>query len=161
MMERLIREMRTRAGWDSPWFVAQVSYHNSGDLAAPEIRAAQAALWKQGLALEGPDTDTLTGEYRQNHGAGVHMSALGLRAHARLWTEKVGDWLDGPPLSLAAQYGDVSEVRALLGRGANPNVRDKDGQTPLMRAASVVDRDRFTDRRPVKSDYPARRGGSA
>ncbi|HEV3196275.1 MAG TPA: sialate O-acetylesterase [Bryobacteraceae bacterium] len=95
MMERLIREMRARAGWDFPWFVAQVSYHNPADPETAEIRAAQAALWKEGLALEGPDTDTLTGEYRQNHGAGVHMSARGLQAHGKLWAEKVEAWLDG------------------------------------------------------------------
>ena len=95
MMERLIREMRSRAGWDFPWFVAQVSYHNPNDPATPEIRAAQAALWKEGLALQGPDTDTLTGDYRQNQGTGVHMSAMGLQAHGRLWAEKVTAWLDG------------------------------------------------------------------
>ena len=95
MMERLIREMRARARWDFPWFVAQVSYHNPADPGTPAIRAAQTALWEEGLALEGPDTDTLTGEYRQNHGAGVHMSARGLQAHGRLWAEKVEAWLDG------------------------------------------------------------------
>lgn len=95
MMERLIREMRTRGGWDFPWFVAQVSYHNPADPGTPAIRAAQAALWKDGLALQGPDTDTLTGEYRQNHGTGVHMSAAGLQAHGKLWAEKVEAWLDG------------------------------------------------------------------
>jgi hypothetical protein len=94
MMERLIREMRSRAGWDFPWFVAQATYHTSADAGSPEIRAAQAALWNTGLALEGPDTDTLTGEYRQNHGAGVHMSAAGLQAHGNLWAGKVAAWLD-------------------------------------------------------------------
>jgi len=94
MMERLIREMRARAGWEFPWFVAQVSYHNPADPATPAIRAAQAALCKDGLALPGPDTDTLTGEYRQNHGTGVHMSAAGLQAHGKLWAEKVEAWLD-------------------------------------------------------------------
>jgi hypothetical protein len=94
MMERLIREMRARAGWDFPWFVAQVSYHTPADTGAPEIRDAQAALWKEGLALQGPDSDTLTGEMRQNHGAGVHMSAAGLEAHGKLWEAKVAAWLD-------------------------------------------------------------------
>ena len=94
MMERLIREMRARAGWDLPWFVAQATYHTPADPASPEIRAAQSALWKAGLALEGPDSDTLTGDYRQNHGAGVHMSTAGLEAHGKLWAEKVGAWLD-------------------------------------------------------------------
>ena len=95
MMERLIREMRARAGWDFPWFVAQVSYHDPVDSGTPAIRAAQESLWKEGLAIEGPDTDSLTGEYRQNHGAGVHMSAIGLQAHGKLWAAKVEAWLDG------------------------------------------------------------------
>jgi hypothetical protein len=94
MLERLIREMRARAGWDFPWFVAQVSYHSPADTGAPEIRAAQAALWTEGLALQGPDTDTLTGEYRQNNGTGIHMSATGLEAHGRLWADAVEAWLD-------------------------------------------------------------------
>ncbi len=94
MMERLIREMRARAGWDFPWFVARVSYHSPTDASAPEIRAAQEALSTEGLALEGPDTDTLTGDYRQDNGTGIHMSAKGLVAHGRLWAEAVEAWLD-------------------------------------------------------------------
>ena len=97
LMERLIHEMRSRAGWPFPWFVAQATYHNPADAATPAIRDAQAALWKEGLALQGPDTDTLTGESRQNHGAGVHMSAGGLQAHGKLWAEAVAAWLDRLP----------------------------------------------------------------
>jgi hypothetical protein len=94
MMERLIREMRARASWDFPWFVARVSYHDPADTSTPAIRAAQAALSTEGIALEGPDTDQLTGEYRQNNGTGVHMSAKGLEAHGKLWAEAVEAWLD-------------------------------------------------------------------
>ncbi len=94
MMERLIREMRQRAGWDFPWFVARASYHSPTDTSAPEIRAAQEALSAEGLALEGPDTDTLTGDYRQNNGTGIHMSAKGLAAHGRMWAAVVEAWLD-------------------------------------------------------------------
>ncbi len=94
MMERLIREMQARAGWDFPWFVARASYHSPADQSAPEIRAAQQALWTEGTALEGPDTDTLTGDYRQNNGAGIHMSAKGLVAHGSMWAESVEAWLD-------------------------------------------------------------------
>jgi hypothetical protein len=93
MMERLIRESRREAGWDVPWIVAQASYHSAADPAAPEIREAQASLWKDGLALPGPDTDTLTGDNRQNGGRGVHMSGPGLRAHGRMWAQKVMEYL--------------------------------------------------------------------
>ncbi len=92
MMERLIGAVRS-ATWDFPWMVAQVSYHTPADTSSPEIRGAQASLWKDGLALEGPDTDTLTGENRQNGGTGVHMSAKGLQAHGGMWAEKVGQWI--------------------------------------------------------------------
>jgi len=94
MMGRLIREMRRQAGWDFPWFVARVSYHSPSDPGAPEIRAAQEALVTEGLALQGPDTDQLTGDYRQNNGSGIHMSAKGLAAHGKLWAEAVEAWLD-------------------------------------------------------------------
>jgi ankyrin repeat protein len=39
------------------------------------------------------------------------------------------------PLCRAAQFGDLAQVRALLAGGANPNVRDEQGETPLMRVA--------------------------
>ena len=42
------------------------------------------------------------------------------------------------PLCLAAGNGDVAEVRALLSRGGvSPDVRDEEGQTPLMRIAGA------------------------
>jgi hypothetical protein len=44
--------------------------------------------------LEGPDTDALTGDYRQNNGTGVHFSASGLQVHGKLWAEKVEAYLD-------------------------------------------------------------------
>ena len=95
MMERLIRESRRQAGWDFPWLVAQASYHSPADTSAPDIREAQASLWRDRLALQGPDTDTLTGDNRQNGGRGVHMSGRGLRAHGRMWAEKVLEYLVG------------------------------------------------------------------
>ncbi|MEN9678662.1 MAG: hypothetical protein RIS76_4558 [Verrucomicrobiota bacterium] len=93
-LEQLIRASRTEAGWEVPWFVAQVSYHTPDDAGSPDIRAAQAALWKSGVAMEGPDTDALTGLMRDGGGQGVHFSGPGLREHARLWVEKVTPWLE-------------------------------------------------------------------
>jgi hypothetical protein len=92
MMERLITATRA-ATWDFPWMVAQASYHTPEDTGSTEIRAAQASLWKDGVALAGPDTDTLTGELRQNNGAGVHFSGKGLKAHGAMWAEKVAQWI--------------------------------------------------------------------
>lgn len=93
-LEKLIRDSRKEIGWDAPWFVAQVSYHAPGDESSPDIRAAQASLWKDGVALEGPDSDALKGELRENGGKGVHFSGPGLRAHAARWAEKVVPWVE-------------------------------------------------------------------
>lgn len=93
-LEQLIVDSRRDLGWPAPWFVAQVSYHNPRDAASPELRDAQKALWDAGIALAGPDTDTLTGAMREKNGAGIHLSAKGLREHGRLWAEKVGPWLE-------------------------------------------------------------------
>jgi hypothetical protein len=92
MMERLISATRD-ATWEFPWMVAQVSYHVPDDPADPAIRAAQASLWQDKIALQGPDTDTLTGANREKNGTGVHMSSKGLEAHGRMWAEKVAVWI--------------------------------------------------------------------
>lgn len=39
------------------------------------------------------------------------------------------------PLCRAAQFGDLDQAKTLLGGGANPNVRDEHGETPLMKVA--------------------------
>ena len=93
LLEELIRATRREIGWEAPWFVAQVSYHIPTDTGDSAIHAAQQAVAADGMALAGPDTDTLTGERRENHGQGVHLSALGLREHGALWAEKVLPWL--------------------------------------------------------------------
>jgi len=93
-LEKVIRDSRRAIGWDAPWFVAQVSYHVPDDESSPEIRSAQAALWKDGIALEGPDTDALKGGLREAGGKGVHFSGPGLREHAARWVEKVIPWLE-------------------------------------------------------------------
>ena len=101
-MEKLIRESRRAAGWDAPWFVAQVSYHTPEDTGSPDIRAAQAALWKSGVALEGPDSDALTGDLRDGGGKGIHFSGKGLRVHGAKWAEKISPWLEKQPATGAA-----------------------------------------------------------
>jgi hypothetical protein len=93
-LEKLIRASRRELGWRATWFVAQVSYHGPGDESSPEIRAAQASLWKDGIAREGPDTDSLRGKLREADGKGVHFSGPGLREHASRWVDKVSPWLE-------------------------------------------------------------------
>ena len=98
-MEILVRQSSRAIAWNPPWFVAQASYHTPDDPGSPDLRAAQKALWTSGVALEGPDTDALTGRFRDAAGQGVHFSGPGLKEHARLWAEKVSAWLEtaSPP----------------------------------------------------------------
>ena len=93
-LETVIRHSRREIGWEPQWFIAQVSYHVPGDESSPDIRAAQALLWKDGVALEGPDSDALKGDLRERGGQGVHFSGKGLRAHAARWSEKITPWLE-------------------------------------------------------------------
>ena len=39
------------------------------------------------MAFEGPDTDTLTGDYRDYNGTGIHFSPKGLKKHGEMWAE--------------------------------------------------------------------------
>ncbi len=48
-----------------------------GDTESAEIRDAQASLWKDNIALQGPDSDALRGDLRERNGAGVHFSEKG------------------------------------------------------------------------------------
>jgi serine/threonine protein kinase len=93
-MAALIRASHKDAHWDFPWFVAQVSYHNPKEPSFPGVRAGQKKLWDEGLALQGPDTDQLTGDNRDDGGRGIHFSPKGLRAHGRLWADKVAAYLE-------------------------------------------------------------------
>ncbi len=92
-LEMVIQKSRKKVGWEVPWFVAQATYHVPGDESSPDIRDAQSFLWKNGIALEGPDTDSLKGLFRSEQGKGVHFSAKGQQEHAALWAEKVTPWL--------------------------------------------------------------------
>lgn len=90
LLEKLIRATRRQAGWQIPWFVAQATYHSEKDPADEEFRAAQRGVCDDGYALPGPDTDALRADYRH----GVHLNDKGLKAHGRLWAEKVSAYLD-------------------------------------------------------------------
>ncbi len=92
-LESLIRSSREEIGWEAPWIVAQVSYHTPSDAGSTEIRAAQASLWRDGIAIEGPDSDAITGDLRENGGKGVHFSGAGLRELARRWGDKILPWM--------------------------------------------------------------------
>jgi hypothetical protein len=88
-LKTIIESSKEKAGWEFPWFVAQVSYHNPENPSFDTTRTAQAKLWADGVALEGPDTDVLGGENRDVGGKGIHFSPIGLKAHGEMWAEKV------------------------------------------------------------------------
>jgi hypothetical protein len=94
MLTHIIAASSSQAGWNVPWFVAQVSYHSPSDPQTPELRAAQSDLWRRHVALEGPDSDALTASYRQDSGKGVHLNEAGLKFHAHLWALRVEAYLD-------------------------------------------------------------------
>jgi hypothetical protein len=94
MLEHIIQESRRRAGWSIPWMVAQATYHSPEDPSCAPIRTAQRSVWTDGVALEGPDTDTLGAAFRQNNGKGVHLNDAGLKAHGALWAQRVELYLD-------------------------------------------------------------------
>ena len=91
---RLIGASNREMHRDVPWFVARASYHVPGDESSADIRAAQAAVCRDGLALPGPDTDRLVGALRDSGGRGVHFSGAGQRRHAEGWMEAVAPWLE-------------------------------------------------------------------
>jgi hypothetical protein len=93
-LSNVIKQSTQRAGWQFPWFVAQVSYINPDKVKVDAIRDAQKEIWDAGVALEGPDTDTLTGDSRDHDGKGIHFSPKGLKTHGEMWAEKVGAYLD-------------------------------------------------------------------
>lgn len=93
LLGALIDGSATEIGWRPPWCVAQASYHGPQDPGSPDIRAAQARTWSEGVAIEGPDSDSLGGDSRDGGGKGVHFSGPGLRRHAELWAGKIVPWL--------------------------------------------------------------------
>jgi len=92
-LTQLIQQSRKDIGWNAPWFVAQASYHIPGDEGSDDIRKAQAAVWKDRIALQGPNSDAVKGLFRDSGGKGVHFSGPGLREHAARWFEKIAPWL--------------------------------------------------------------------
>ena len=100
-MNALITESQKAIGWKAPWFSAMATYHVPGDEFSNDIQEAQKAVWTSGVAMEGPNTDELKGDMRDDNGKGVHFSGKGLQKHAELWFEKVSPWLSQQLLNSA------------------------------------------------------------
>ena len=94
-LEKLIRDSRREIGWDAPWFVAQASYHVPGDEGSDDIRAAQASLWRDGIALEGPDQRCAERRPARARRARAFTSAArGCASTARSGRRKSCPWLE-------------------------------------------------------------------
>ena len=93
-MCRIIESSRKAAERPIPWMVAKVSKMDPNGPEDPNIRAVQQRHVDNGYALEGPDTDKLTGDYRALGGTDPHFSPKGLREHGRLWAEAVAKYLN-------------------------------------------------------------------
>jgi hypothetical protein len=94
LLRNVIEDSKKDAGWDFPWFVAQASYLGPREVSFPGVREGQKKLWDTKVALKGPDTDTLMGDYREDGGKGIHLSGRGQRACGQMWADKVGTYLD-------------------------------------------------------------------
>ncbi|MBO4548875.1 MAG: hypothetical protein J5758_06635, partial [Abditibacteriota bacterium] len=90
-MQRIIETSVYDAGWEFPWFVAKVSYHSAANPRWPNIRRAHQRLWDLGIAQQGPDTDVLTAELRDN--TGIHLNREGLKKHGEMWADILGPWI--------------------------------------------------------------------
>ena len=93
-LSTVINKSNELAGWEFPWFIAYASYHSVEHPSWPLVREAQHKLITTGIVLEGPDTDTLCGDNRDCGGAGIHFSPKGLKAHGKMWADKVSVYLD-------------------------------------------------------------------
>ena len=91
----IIGDFRKAIGRDFPFFIAQATFIPwPRENVFREIRGAQRRLWKEGIALQGPDTDAMRGALRDMDGKGIHFSKKGLKVHGEAWAVKVGAWLE-------------------------------------------------------------------
>ena len=90
----IIETTRRDAGWYIPWMIAKVTFCpwcGTNEF----VRNDQEEIIKQGVAMRGPDTDELLGDYRDYDGEGIHFSPKGLKKHGELWAEKIIEFING------------------------------------------------------------------
>jgi hypothetical protein len=93
-LSQIIHDFRQEAGWEMPWFVAHASFVPGKPTLDTGSRGGQKMLWDEKVAFEGPDTDPMLGDLRDQGGKGIHFSKKGLNVHGEAWAEKVAAWLD-------------------------------------------------------------------
>ena len=81
----MITGSRSEAGWNIPWYLAEVSFHGSSNLTKQEPVAAgqRLAIHSNPLTFFGPSTD----ELHLTGGGSLHFNAIGTDEHARQWAD--------------------------------------------------------------------------
>lgn len=90
-LKKLIAASRTSAGFQVPWIVAKATYPAPAASAGP-IRAAQASVIDGSTIFAGPDTDTITGAYRDQQ-YGFYFSAAGIAGARQLWDGAIATFM--------------------------------------------------------------------
>jgi hypothetical protein len=125
-LNSMTSQSRIDAGWNFPWYLAEVSYHSNSTIQKQEPITAGQRMSIHGSPLNffGPSTD----ELHLIGGGSLHFNAVGLDNHARQWA----DILLGNT-SLTPINGNF-ETHGWLGNIApNPT-----GPTPLADGASTI-----------------------
>ena len=96
-LQSLIAQTREDAGYNLPWYIAQVSYawsnYNNTEK-MEQMKQSQRQLCNGTDIFEGPTTDDLQGEYRHKED-NLHMSKLGLLEHGKRWAEVIWKTMNG------------------------------------------------------------------
>jgi hypothetical protein len=84
-LNSMISQSRIDAGWTIPWYLAEVSFHPSSNIAAQEPIATgqRTSILSDSLVFFGPSTD----ELHLQAGGSLHFNALGTNTHAQLWAD--------------------------------------------------------------------------
>jgi len=82
-LKKLISRFKKDIGRDLPWIVATVGNSQMDRKFGAGARKGQAQVIEEGLALAGPDTDTINSRLRLPGSS--HFNRKGLAIHARLW----------------------------------------------------------------------------
>ena len=76
---KIITGIRKEAGWEMPWCVAHASFCPGKPVVDTNSRGGQKILWGKGIALEGPDTDKMLGDLRDQCGKASTSARTGSR----------------------------------------------------------------------------------
>ena len=107
-LESIITRSRSDAGWQVPWFIAEVGFHPGSTLAQEEriVAGQRRAIYADPLVFPGPVTDDFHREAKLSDS--VHFNAAGLADHASQWAAVLG----GTPAP-APKNGDFESNTAL------------------------------------------------